>query len=680
MRKRKISSRDFIKVRRISPVNESNPFLISWLSSGREIEYLIIKRKDEKVRIYISKSSEDLMSHTGWYLGESVKLNERGRKLFIKGDPRYLEFGNVNYADRIVELLSQEVDGFVKIRIKHHYFPSYNTKKNGPSGKQKEKLGWRLDIEFYGERVGSYLKHIFSSRSVTAFTARLGFGRPVITLTEIPKFLPSSSPPDRTSGIAIGKTLNSGKIYIDFQRDPHVLIAGSSGSGKSTMIVGMMNSILESKKGKVILIDPHGDTARKMTEYNVAKFVISPESGTSINLIGSRREFTYRVSEEFVSILKSFRELQYSDPLVGPRMEDIISRGITILAKNNGMTLVDFYNILRDEKVRGDIITGFNDQDLISFVRELGSMTDEEKISTERAVGRLVNDPIIRSLICNPDDRGILSNALSSYDLLIFDLDRGVLGYEDSRILANIFALLIWFEISSSGNDNYFLFLEEANDYQSDLIADMMSSGRKFGLHVIFVTTSFLAISESVRPLLASNVPNYIFMRLTEPDKAKVREFVGMELHVPEEPLNFLYLSPDGIEKGVVDPVKFMRIERKFSSRSFNFITESVNNSIEKRLDEIFSTMEECTQTYFILEEFVRYFGEPNRKRVISKVKEIIAKDSRIRYVGRVNINNGLLKGRHECFVYNGIGNDCSRLLHEFKVTSDLLYTLIDRK
>ncbi|MEM4949988.1 MAG: hypothetical protein QXS75_01465, partial [Thermoplasmatales archaeon] len=111
MRKRKISSRDFIKVRRISPVNESNPFLISWLSSGREIEYLIIKRKDEKVRIYISKSSEDLMSHTGWYLGESVKLNERGRKLFIKGDPRYLEFGNVNYADRIVELLSQEVDG-----------------------------------------------------------------------------------------------------------------------------------------------------------------------------------------------------------------------------------------------------------------------------------------------------------------------------------------------------------------------------------------------------------------------------------------------------------------------------------------------------------------------------------------------------------------------------------------
>ncbi|MEM0138609.1 MAG: ATP-binding protein [Thermoplasmatales archaeon] len=680
MRKRKISSRDFIKVRRISPISESNPFLISWLSSGREIEYLMIKRKDEKVRIYISKSSENLMSHAGWYLGESIKLSERGRKLFIKGDPRYLEFGNVNYADRIIELLGQEADGFVKIRIRHHYFPSHNARKNGAPGKQKEKLGWRLDIEFYGERVGSYLKHIFSSSSVAAFTARVGFGRPVITLTEVPKFIPSSSPPYRTSGIAIGKTLNSGKIYVDFERDPHVMIAGSSGSGKSTMIVGMMNSILESKRGKVILIDPHGDTARKMAESKVAKFVVSPESGISINLIGSRREFTYRVSEEFVSILRSFRELQYSDPLVGPRMEDIISRGITILAKNNGMTLVDFYNILRDEKVRGDLIAELDDGDLASFLRELGSMTEEEKISTERAVGRLVNDPIIRSLICNPDDRGILANALSSNSLLIFDLDRGVLGYEDSRILANIFALLIWFEISSSGIDNYFLFLEEANDYQSDLIADMMSSGRKFGLHVVFVTTSFLAISESIRPLLASNVPNYIFMRLTEPDKAKVKEFVGVELHAPEEPLNFLYLSPDGIEQGLVDPVKFSRIERKFSCRSFKFITESMNDSMEKRLEEIFSTMEECNQTYFVLEEFVRYFGEHYRKKVISKVKEIIARDSRIRYVGRVNINTGGIKGRHECFVYNGIGNDCFRLLHEFKVTSDLLSTLIDRK
>jgi len=87
------------------------------------------------------------------------------------------------------------------------------------------------------------------------------------------------------------------------------MITGSSGSGKSTMIVGMMERILSEKLGKVILIDPHGDTARKVSEFEGRKFIVSPDSGVSINLIGSKRETTYRVSEEFVSILRSLREM-----------------------------------------------------------------------------------------------------------------------------------------------------------------------------------------------------------------------------------------------------------------------------------------------------------------------------------------------------------------------------------
>ncbi|MEM0128275.1 MAG: hypothetical protein QXO03_04230, partial [Thermoplasmatales archaeon] len=256
---------------------------------------------------------------------------------------------------------------------------------------------------------------------------------------------------------------------------------------------------------------------------------------------------------------------------------------------------------------------------------------------------------------------------------MVFDLDRGIIGYEDSRILANIFALLVWFEISSMGTGDYFLFLEEAQDYQTDLIADMLSSGRKLGLHVVFVTTSFLAISENIRPLHASNIPNYIFMRITEPDKMKMKEFVGRELPVPNDPLNFLYLSPDGVEKGVVEAVRFSRIERTFNWRSFNFVTEGIGNNIESEIKEIFKMMEGCKTAYFVLEEFVRYIGEYNRRRTISIVKEIISREPKIRYFGRVNINLGDFKGRHECFVFNGNGNDCSSLLQEFKVTSNLI-------
>lgn len=670
---------EYVKVKRISQMDEKNPFLISWLRGGKSLEFLIVKRKGEKVSIYVGKDCRDFATRAGWSTGEQIIFSEHGKRLFIKGDPRKLVFSDVNYADGIVNLLGGEREGFVRIIIRHHYFPSVYSSE-GRYEKHMERIGWMLDIEFNGDYVGNYIKHIFSSPGITARTGVFGFYKPVVPLSEVKKFIPATVPLDRGKGVAIGKTVTRGEVFIDFQRDPHAMITGSSGSGKSTMIVGMMERILSEKLGKVILIDPHGDTARKVSEFEGRKFIVSPDSGVSINLIGSKRETTYRVSEEFVSILRSLREMQYSDPLVGPRMEDIISRGINILARSGEMTLVDFYNILREENIREDLISSSDDETLRKFLSEIGRMTEEEKISTERAIGRLVNDPVIRSFICNPRDSGILSSALSSNDLIIFDLDRGILGYEDSRLLSNIFALLIWFEISSSREGDYYLFLEEAHDYQSDIIADMLSSGRKFGLHVIFVTTSFTAISQKIYPLLASNVSNYIFMRLTDPDMLKIKEFLGRELDIPREPLEFIYVSPDGSEKGYVNRIYFTKSSRSFIPREFHFVTEQNHDEISSRIREIFTGMDGCSFTYFVIEEFVIYLGGTRRREIVSSVKEEIGKNEKIRYVGRVNIKGEKLRGRYECFLYSGSGEDCSGLPDEFRVTSNLISSLIERK
>ncbi|MEM0128273.1 MAG: hypothetical protein QXO03_04220, partial [Thermoplasmatales archaeon] len=251
MRKKKILLRDFVKVRRISSINELNPFLISWLKSGKKIEYVIIKKKDVKPTVYPAKESETLMKNVGWYLGESTHFSEHGKRLFIKGDPRHLEFSDINHADKIIELLEEEEEGYVKVCIRHHYFPSRNNNRDIRARKWKERTGWKLNIEFEGDSIGAYIKHVFSAPGVSSFSGGMGIWEPVIALWEVPNFIPSYAPPERNTGVAIGRIMESGKVYVDFERDPHAMIAGSSGSGKSTMIVGMMNYILENKLGNV---------------------------------------------------------------------------------------------------------------------------------------------------------------------------------------------------------------------------------------------------------------------------------------------------------------------------------------------------------------------------------------------------------------------------------------------
>ncbi len=678
---------EFLRVETISGFSETNPFLLSWLRGGREIEILFSKSSGERTSIYCGRSSEDLLIRAGWKFSGERDFNEKGKKIFIRGDSRFLKFGKENYADRIVELLNEEESGFLRLSIRPHYFQTRDNHKPGAQEssvdrKSGERKGWKITMTYRNDNLGNYLCHIFSSPKVQSRKGKIGLFSPVVAWWEIHQFIPTVVQTHDNGDVRVGSTLNRGDVYLDSRKNPHTMITGSSGSGKSSMIIGMMNHILENRLGKVILIDPHGDTARKMDETGFRRYVISPDSENSINIIsmGGKSGIPYKVAEDFVSVLRSTREVQYIDPLVGPRMEDLISRGISLLANIKGMTLVDFYNILRDVKTRVEIVSTVENYDLKKFLEELSGMSREEKASTERAIGRLVNDPMIRSLICNPDDDGELSNAIMDNDLIIFNMERSCFGYEDSKLLSNIFALYTWFTISSMRNGNYFLFLEEGQDYQSTLMADMLSSGRKFGVKVFFVTTSIRAISGSLDSLLFSNVSNYIFMKLTDPDKIRAKEFTGIDIEYPKDSFDFVLMNSSGQERGRVEPVLFSNTVKEFKMRNFVFQTEKKKRDLSSRIDGMILEIKSYESMYIILDEFCQVLGEYDRSEVISLLKEKIARDQDVHYVGRITVNSGNFKGRHECFQVKGKkGQNCNEP-SQFKITSDLISNLLEKK
>lgn len=56
--------------------------------------------------------------------------------------------------------------------------------------------------------------------------------------------------------IEIGKTIDNKEVYIDFLENPHILVSGSTGSGKSVLLNTIIYGLSAQSGNKLVLIDP----------------------------------------------------------------------------------------------------------------------------------------------------------------------------------------------------------------------------------------------------------------------------------------------------------------------------------------------------------------------------------------------------------------------------------------
>lgn len=650
----------FTRIRVSKKIDPGNPVMLSYLKNHYSLHLLFLKKFAKPPELYAGKHNENLFKSIGIETGEEIDFDGKGYKLSVRGNHRLINFPEKNIGDRIIEILNNEDAGFVEIKIRRHYFNGNNDKQNHDSrdnGKIGIREGWKVDIRLDNSSVKNYLSHLFSSPAIRTDFRKWFAVSPTIAWWEISYFLPGKCVVKNEKGIKIGKTSKSGPLFIDPDRDFHTLVVGSTGSGKSTLVYNTIKEILKTKSGKVILIDPHGDTAYKLKSIGAKYFEISPESSNGINILFNygNKEINFKIAEDFVSIIKSTREMQFSESFVGPRIEDLISRGIMALSEISRATIVDLYNIIKNKEAREKLLKYNKNENVKKFLKEIEEIPREEITGTERALGRLVLDPFIRSLTSNPDDNGRLIRGIEENDLLLINLERSIFGYEDSRILSNIFAVYLWFTISSIGKGNYYMFLEEAQDYQSKFISDMISAGRKFGLRIFFITTSFKAISSSVESLFFSNISNYVLLKLSEPDKKDMQEFMGIPIEFQEEPLKFTLISSGIQSSGFTDRILFEHLKRTFIETNYQYITDiNPESEIKDRILEVLESFESRSSVYFIYEIFVFHLRDYQKSNVIATLKNIINNNGKVQYMGRVNINFKGINGRFELFKYNG--------------------------
>jgi len=220
------------------------------------------------------------------------------------------------------------------------------------------------------------------------------------------------------------------------------------------------------------------------------------------------------------------------------------------------------------------------------------------------------------------------------------------LGYENSRILSNLFLVRIWQEIQSIKiNKKILLILEESQDYLSNILFDVTSAGRKYGLRVFLVTTSLLSLEERLRNKIFSNIGNIIFMKLSLWDSQFIKREIGMEIHV-ESSLHFYYLANGKVINGEINPVEVQNSIRKPLAIK-NAI--DYDEEIRKGIVEILDQMDSYREIFFIMPEFYLFLNR-DKSLVLKILKEELEKRQNIVYVKRVDVDFKGIKGRYQCF------------------------------
>ncbi|MBO4409309.1 MAG: DNA translocase FtsK, partial [Spirochaetales bacterium] len=226
--------------------------------------------------------------------------------------------------------------------------------------------------------------------------------------------------------MVLGKNITGDSIVIDVAKTPHLLVAGTTGSGKSVCINGLICSVLYTKTPKevrMILVDP------KMVElslYNGIPHLLTPvitdakkalkamnfvvdEMERRMQLfknIGAKKieEYNEKIVEKkmacvklpyIIVIIDEFADLMLA---VGKELEQSIKR-ITAVARFCGIHL-----ILATQRPSADVITGIIKSNIptqIAFAvsNSMNSRIIIDQLGAEKLLGRgdmLYNNPEAR--------------------------------------------------------------------------------------------------------------------------------------------------------------------------------------------------------------------------------------------------------------------------------------------
>src|SRR5208282_4367816 len=203
------------------------------------------------------------------------------------------------------------------------------------------------------------------------------------------------------------------------------------------------------------------------------------------------------------------------------------------LALTPGSNLVDAYHILSSKQALQRFVATAPPGPLRNFLEHhLPRLDYNFTMSSLDKVGKIATNPILRVALCQRA-HSVSFDRLLGHRLLLLNLSKAALGSDGANFLGAIYLTQLWAAVQRSGRADrpVYLVLDEVHNYAVPALADMLSEGAKFGLHVVAITQYLHRVPPRIRAALLGNADVWLLFSLGTEDMDDAWKIVNGETH-----------------------------------------------------------------------------------------------------------------------------------------------------
>jgi len=288
----------------------------------------------------------------------------------------------------------------------------------------------------------------------------------------------------------------------------------------------------------VALFDPHGETVEnilaKIPKSRVEDVIYFNPADTQrpmgLNLLEwkTQDEKDFLVQESIQIFYKLF------DPnaqgFIGPQFEHWMrNAALTLMEYPQGGTLIEIPKLFTDDGFRQDRINYVQDPIVQAFWnQQLAKTADFHKSEMYNyfisKFGRFMTNHTMRNIIGQAKSAFDLRSVMDSRKILLVDLAKGKIGETNSNLLGMILitklmtAALSRVDIDEEQRKDFYLYVDEFQNFATDTFSVILSEARKFRLNLNITNQYIAQIPEPIRDAIIGNVGTLISFRIGVPD------------------------------------------------------------------------------------------------------------------------------------------------------------------
>ncbi len=278
----------------------------------------------------------------------------------------------------------------------------------------------------------------------------------------------------------------------------HFYVIGQTGTGKSSIFQIMARQDLRNNDGLAV-VDPHGeliDTLLPFVPKHRADDVIyfSPADQArpmGLNLLEADSDDEKElVALDAMNIMIKL----FGNEIFGPRIQDYFRNGcLTLMSHPEGGTIVDIVRLFTDDDFQQEKMQYVKNPVVKSFwtdqMAKTGAREKQEIIPYFAAkFGQFITNSMMRNIIGQTRSAFDFIDVMQQKKILFMNLSKGEIGDINSKLLGLIIvsklqmAALRRQRFAKEDRQDFFMYIDEFQNYITDSIESILSEARKYRL------------------------------------------------------------------------------------------------------------------------------------------------------------------------------------------------------